>query len=100
MAKSWITSCSRTPLKIKKYITFFHKKYVKSRSLYYHQKFKLYRNNLNRLNKINTTDYYNKYFTLNKKNMRNILRGIKQIISLMPMSGGGFLQEPLRVIMY
>ena len=44
---------------------------------------------MNRLIKISKTDYYNNYFTLNKTNMRNIWRGIKQIISLKPMSGGG-----------
>ena len=67
-----------------------YKKYIKSRSVYYHQKFKVYRNKLNRLIKISKTDYYNKYFTSNKTNLRNIWRGIRQIINLKPMGGGGF----------
>ena len=45
-SKPWITSGIRTSLKIKNNL---YKKYIKSRTVYYHQKFKLYRNKINRL---------------------------------------------------
>ena len=86
-SKPWIPHGIRCSLKIKNNL---YKKYIKSRSVYYHQKFKVYRNKLNRLIKISKTDYYNKYFTSNKTNLRNIWRGIRQIINLKPMGGGGF----------
>ena len=80
-SKPWITSGIRTSLKIKNNL---YKKYIKSRTVYYHQKFKLYRNKINRLIKISKKDYYNKYFMSNKSNMKNIWKGIKQIINSKP----------------
>ena len=80
-SKPWITSGIKTSLKIKNNL---YKKYIKSRTVYYHQKFKLYRNKINRLIKISKKDYYNKYFMSNKSNMKNIWKGIKQIINSKP----------------
>ena len=86
MAKPWITPGIRASLKIKNN---FYKRYINTRSPYYFSKFKLYRNRLNRLIKISKRDYYNNYFTINNKNMKNIWRRIKQIISIKPRVGGG-----------
>ena len=40
----------------------YYRKYLKTKSTYYHAKFKLYRNKLNHLLKISKKQYYNKYF--------------------------------------
>jgi hypothetical protein len=86
MAKPWITPGIRASLKIKNN---FYKRYINTRFPYYFSKVKSYRNRLNRLIKISKRDYYNNYFTINNKNMKNIWRGIKQIISIKPRVGGG-----------
>lgn len=83
LSKPWITTGIRVSLNVKNKI---YKKFIKTRSPYYHNKFKLYRNKLNQLIRTNKIDYYNKYFNSNKTYIKNIWRGIKQIISLKPMS--------------
>ena len=53
---------------------------MKTKSIYYHTKFKLYRNRLNRLIKCcKIKYYYNDYFKSNTANIKNIWKGIKQI---------------------
>ena len=89
-SKPWITHGIRCSIKIKNNL---YKKYIKCRSVYYHQKFKLYRNRVNRLIK---SDYYNNYFISNKTNLRNIWRGIKQIMNLKPMGGSGFPSQIIK----
>ena len=56
----------------------FYKKCIKTNSLYYHEKFKCYRNKLNYLIKIRKSDYFKKYFINNKANIKNIWIGIKK----------------------
>ena len=92
MAKPWITSGIRVALRIKNNL---YKRYIKTRSLYYFSKFKLYRNKLNRLIKISKADYYSNYFTLNKNNMKNVWRGIKQIISIKSKNSKGGIPSQL-----
>jgi hypothetical protein len=57
ISNPWITAGIKTSIKIKNNL---YKKYVKTKSLYYHTKFKIYRNKLNHLIKISKTEYYNK----------------------------------------
>ena len=78
-SKPWISSGIRKSLKIKNN---FYKKFIKTKSVYYHTKFKLYRNKLNHLTRISKINYYKNYFRHNKSHIKNIWKGIKQIISL------------------
>ena len=77
LSKPWISKGIRTSINIKNKL---YKKYIKNRSLYYHDKFKFYRNKLNHLIKISKKNYYNKYFTSNRSNLKNTWKGIKEII--------------------
>ena len=78
-SKPWIRSGIRKSLKIKNN---FYKKFIKTKSVYYHTKFKLYRNKLNHLIRISKINYYKNYFRHNKSHIKNIWKGMKQIISL------------------
>ena len=77
LSKPWITKGLKTSIDMKNKL---YRKYLKNRSLYYHSKFKLYRNKLNHLIKISKTNYYKTYFISNKSNMKNTWKGIKEII--------------------
>ena len=79
-----ITNGINKPLKIENRL---HKKYIKTKSLYYNGKYKLYRNKLNHLIKISKKEYH-KYFESNNKNIKSILKGIKQIINIKPINSG------------
>ena len=77
LSKPWITKGLKTSIDMKNKL---YRKYLKNRSPYYHSKFKLYRNKLNHLIKISKSNYYRKYFTSNRSNMKNTWKGIKEII--------------------
>ena len=77
--KPWITPGIRTSINVKNK---FYKKYIKQKSNYYHDKFKLYRNRLNHLIKASKRLYYNQYFKSNRSNIRMTWNGIKEIIGL------------------
>jgi hypothetical protein len=85
LSKPWITPAIRKSLIIKNKL---YNQFLRTRSLYYHTKFKYYRNKLSQLIKISKVDYYNKYFNDNKSNMKNLWRGIKKIITLKPTNSG------------
>ena len=81
-SKPWITPAikvSNVQVKNKLY-----KKYLKTKSCYFHSKFKLYRNKLNHLLKLSKLQYYNNYFLNNVKDSKKIWNGIKQIIHFKP----------------
>jgi len=77
LTKPWITKGLQTSIKIKNR---FYKKFIKTKSLYYQDKFKYYRNRLNHLLKISKQRYYNEYFTRNHANLKKTWCGIKEII--------------------
>ena len=83
--KPWITCGIKTSIKIKNKL--YHN-FLKTKSEYYHHKYKLYRNKINHLIRISKTNYYNNYFSTNKANIKNVWKGIKQIMSLKPMACG------------
>ena len=58
-SKPWITSGIRTSIRIKNGL---FKKFLKTKSIYYHTKFKIYRNKLNHLIKLAKKNYYNNFF--------------------------------------
>ena len=80
-SKPWITSGIRTSIRIKNAL---FKKFLKTKSTYYHAKFKLYRNKLNHLIKLSKRNYYNNFFLIHEKNGKRICQGIKQIVQINP----------------
>ena len=96
LSNPWISAGIKTSIKIKNNL---YKKYVKTKSLYYHTKFKIYRNKLNHLIKISKTEYYNRYFTTHSANIKSVWKGIRQIISFKPMSNIACLLRYLEIVM-
>ena len=82
-SKPWISKALRKSIQIKNN---YYKKYIKTKSTYYHTKFKLYRNKLNHLLKTSKTQYYNEYFFQNIKDGKRIWKGIKQIVKFKPQT--------------
>lgn len=76
-SKPWISPALSKSIQNKNNI---YKKYIKSKSTYYHAKFKLYRNKLNRLLKISKKQYYNSYFLHCASDGKKIWKGVKQIV--------------------
>ena len=82
-SKPWIPKAIRKSINIKNNI---YKKFLKTKSSYYHAKFKLYRNKLNHILKISKRKYYNDYFVHNMKDTKKVWNGIKQIVHCKPKS--------------
>ena len=80
-SKPWITPAIKVSIQVKNKL---YKKYLKTKSCYFHSKFKLYRNKLNHLLKLSKLQYYNNYFLNNVKDIKKIWNGIKQIIHFKP----------------
>ena len=59
-----------------------YKKFLKTKSIYYHTKFKIYRNKLNHLIKLAKRNYYNKLFSVHVNNGKRIWYGIKPSIQV------------------
>ena len=57
------------------------KKYVSTKSLYYHTKFKLYRNKINHLLKVSRNNYYNNHFHVNMFDNKKVWKGIRQPVN-------------------
>ena len=83
LSKPWITPGIRKSIKMKNNL---YKKFIQTKSSYYHEKFKYYRNMIKKLTTKSKTNYYNKYFRANQTNTKNIWKGIRSIISLKPLS--------------
>ena len=79
-SKPWISPAMKVSIHVKNSLGMY-KKYLKTKSSYYHRKFKYYRNKLNHLLKINKRQYYNKYFLENINDSKRVWNGIKQIIN-------------------
>ena len=77
-SKPWISDALQKSIQIKN--NNYYKKYLKTKSTYYHAKFKLYRNKLNNLLNISKKQYYNKYFFQNINDGKRIWIGVKQIV--------------------
>ena len=57
---------------------------MKTKSTYFHSKFKYYRNKLNHLLKVSKKRYYNEYFLENANDSKRVWSGMKQIIHFKP----------------
>ena len=81
-SKPWITSGIRirTSIRIKNGL---FKKFLKTKSTYYHARFKFYGNKLDHLIKLSKRSYYN-FFSIHINNGKRIwqLQGIKQIVQI------------------
>lgn len=76
-SKPWITPAIKKSISIKNNL---YKKYLNTKSEYYHCKFKTYRNKINHLLKLSKRSYYNNYFLVNTNNPKKIWNGIKEIV--------------------
>ena len=76
-SKPWVTSGISQSIRVKNKL---YKQYIKTKSPYYHSRFKFYRNKVNHLICISKRQYYNDYFIKNTKDTKLIWKGIKQII--------------------
>ena len=63
------------------------KKYISTKSAYYHTKFKLHRNKINHLLKVSKKIYYNNYFYANMTDSKKVWKGIRQHVNLKSRSG-------------
>ena len=77
--KPWITKGIRAAIQVKNKL---FKKFIKTRTAYYHTKLKYYRNKINHLIKLSKRRYYNEYLDLHKNSSKKTWSGIKRIISL------------------
>ena len=80
-SKPWITHGLKVSIQLKNKL---YRKWIKTKSTYYHAKFKLYRNKINHLLKISKKKYYNEYFIKNSKDSKKVWKGIKEIVKSKP----------------
>ena len=78
-SKPWITPAIKVSIQVKNRL---FKKFVKTKSTYYHLKFKFYRNKINHLIRISKKQYYNNFFKKNATSSKQVWRGIKEIINV------------------
>lgn len=81
LSKPWITQGIKVSIHVKNKL---YSKYLKTKSCYFHSKFKLYRNKLNHLLKLSKKQYYSNYFLKNIKDSKMVWTGRKQIIHFKP----------------
>ena len=79
LIKPWITKGLQVCIAKKNKL---YKLYIRNRNAYYWSKYKLHRNKLKHLLDISKKLYYNEYFKNNVGNMRDMWKGIKQIITV------------------
>ena len=77
-SKPWITKGIKTSIKEKNRL---FKKYLKTKSPYDRSKYKLFRNKLSKILCTSKKINYNKYFTNNSNNIKNIWKGIRELTS-------------------
>ena len=81
--KPWISLGLRASINIKNKI---YRKFIRTRNQFLYLKFKLYRNKLNHLITLSKRKYYEGCFRCNKSNIKNIWKGIKQLVALKPQA--------------
>ena len=82
-SKPWITSGIRIRTQSIRIKNGLFKKFLKTKSTYYHARFKFYGNKLDHLIKLSKRSYYN-FFSIHINNGKRIwqLQGIKQIVQI------------------
>ena len=82
-SKPWISIGLQTSINTKNMI---YRRFIRTRNQCLYVKFKLFRNKLNHVIKSSKKLYYENYFRCNKLNIKNIWKGIRQIVALKPMA--------------
>ena len=82
-SKPWITTGLRTSINVKNK---YYKEYLKTKSDFCLHKFKTYKNRINRLIFISKRLHYNSYFQEHSKNVKNLWKGIRDIVTLKPQN--------------
>ena len=77
--KPWIKKGIRRSISIKNKL---YKRYSITKNDYYFSKYKSYRNRIKHLILLSKRSFFNKYFVINRNNMKETWKGIKQIINL------------------
>ena len=77
LAKPWVTAGIRASIQVKNRL---YKKYMRSRNTHTFAIYKLYRNKINSILRLSKKMYYNQYFITHTGNMKNIWKGIKELI--------------------
>jgi hypothetical protein len=77
LAKPWVTAGIRASIQVKNRL---YKKYMRSRNTHTFAIYKLYRNKINSILRLSKKMYYNEYFITHTGNMKNIWKGIKELI--------------------
>jgi hypothetical protein len=67
---------------LQKRINYINRISLRNRNEYFHLKYKLYKNKLKHLLNISKKSDYNNYFHINNGNMKNIWKGIKELVTL------------------
>ena len=80
-SKPWITPGLSRSIHVKNNL---YKKSIRSKSMYYHERFKLYRNKLNHLLKISKKQYYNDFFRDCNRDGKKVWKGIREIVHCKP----------------
>ena len=88
-SKPWVTTALRVSINKKQKL---FKKYISSTCIsinliYYHTKFKIYRNKINHLITVSKNNYYNNYFHVNMFDSKKVWKGIRQLVNLESRSG-------------
>ena len=78
-SKPWITPAIQISISKKNKL---YKNYLKTKSVHYYTRFKIYRNKINNLLRISKRNYYNSYFAIKQGNSKLIWEGIKSIINV------------------
>ena len=73
----WISKHIQNEMRIR---DIMHKKYLRSKSSYWFNRFKLYRNRVKKMIFISKKKYYTEYFTKHERNSKKIWEGIGSII--------------------
>lgn len=78
-SKPWITKTLRKSINHKNTL---YRHFIRTKSTYSHHKYKTYRNKLTGLLRLSKKLYHQSYFKANQTNIKNVWKGIRQLISL------------------
>ena len=78
-SKPWITRALQKSIKHKDIL---YRQFLRTKSCHSHFKYKIYRNKLVGLLRLSKKLYYRNYFIANQSNVKNVWKGIRQLVSL------------------
>ena len=78
-SKPWITKALQKSIKHKDIL---YRQFIRTKSSHSHFKYKIYRNKLVGLLRLSKKLYYRNYFIANQSNVKNVWKGIRQLVTL------------------